>query len=79
MAVAVQKPCGYHPAKRQMPLRPSILTVVLLLVVPAAAAWLAWGFYDRAAGRVGQSGCDGEAVGTIRISDNGSPQICLPR
>ena len=63
-----------------MNLRRWFSLAVVLLVVLAAAAWLARDLYERVTNRQTASGaCDGQPVGTVRIDKNGNPQICLKR
>jgi hypothetical protein len=55
-------------------LRQWFSSAVVLLVIPAAAAWLAWDFHKSAS--LNPGAC---IEGTFRTNDNGSPQICVTR
>lgn len=56
----------------QIPLCRWFFLAVVLLVIPATAAWMALRSHDR--------GDRGHCIeGDIRINDNGSPQICVKR
>lgn len=69
---------GRLSAKRQMPLRLSLVQTVVMLVILAAAASLGWDLYRRFIERQIPAGalC---SVGAIRTIDNGSPQVCVER
>ncbi len=58
-------------------LRHVLLTVICLGSVGTLGWLVVGGFQNRASAVLDD--CDGSAVGTIRINENGNPQICLKR
>jgi hypothetical protein len=51
---------------------------LFVLAVPAAAAMIAWEFHSSVAEAKAavEDGCDGLPLGSIRVDENGAPQIC---